>query len=358
MFDIAVKEFAEGEKIFLPSPISSKQHMEVFNLKFKIPITLYKDVLLVFDMSSFLLKKKKKLIVKTANQIIPLLTELCFNVSYVLFDDTYIKKIDSVEDILLYEKNDSHISSMLPNYNSSNISNLYDNVIKDNKYELVVFFSDENQFLSMSKPQLNHLTKLFREQNLAFFSFSSLKDMSVAIIMRSFPKLFDLFITNYQDIEDAGKYVVQCFKNKKIKIFVGTEVVAYYNLFKIEDDIDISASFLPPDRKIVVKVYPDVESIGNLKIVCGDFMHEQSVYAKRSLDDVKETFPSFEPFGVWANDIFLHVMDNLCDEIPLQQLATYVVSLVEGDESRIVMYQGTELSLKDACAIYYQDKKK
>ena len=357
MFDIAVQEFAEGEKVFLPSPISSKQHIEVLNLKFKIPITLYKDVLLVFDMSSFLLKKKKKLIVKTANQIIPLLTELGFHVSYILFDSTYIKKLDTVEDLLMYEKNDSHISSMLPNYNSSNISNLHENVIKDNKYELVVFFSDESQFLSMSKPQLNQLTKLFREQNFAFFSFSSLKDMSVAIIMRSFPKLFDLFITNYQDIQDSSKYVVQCLKNKKIQIFVGTEVVAYYNVFKIEDEIDISAYFLPPDRKIVVKVYSDVENIGILKIVCGDFIHEQPIYAKRSLE-VKETFPSFEAFLMWSNDIFLNIMENLCEDITPEELASYVVNIVEADESRLVMHNGKELSLKDACAIYYQDKKK
>lgn len=357
MFDIDVAELPEGEKVFLSEEISSKQHIEVLNLKFKVPITLYKDVLLIFDMSSSLMQKKKKLVLKTASQIIPVLTELGFEVSYVLFDNTFMKKIDTIEDLLAYEKNDSHISSMLPDYNSSNISNLYENVIKNEKYELVVLFSDENQFLSMSKPQLNHLTNLFREQNFAFFSFSPLKDMSVAIIMRSFPKLFDIFITDYLDIEEAGKYVVQCLKNKKIKIFFDKEVVAYYNIFKIEDKIDISAIFIPPDRKIVVKIHSDVEIIGTLKIVCGDFTHEESVYARRSLD-VKETFPSFETFGVWANDIFLHVIDNLSDEIPLQQLATYVVSLVEGDDLRFVMYQGTELSLKDACAIYYQDKKK
>ncbi len=73
------------------------------------------------------------------------------------------------------------------------------------------------------------------------------------------------------------------------------EVVAYYNLFKLKDDINISSLFVPPDRKTVVKIPAEVETLGTLKIVCGDFIHEQSLYATRSVG-VRSGFTSFDPF--------------------------------------------------------------
>ncbi len=355
MFDVDIVEHPEGEKVFLPRPISSSQHVEVLNLKFKVPIILHKNVLLVFDMS---MKKKRNLVRKTANQCIPVLTQLGFDVSYILFDNTYIKKLDIIDDILTYEENVSHISSILPNYNSSNISNIYENVVKDGKYELVVFFSDESQFLSLSRPQKDHITNLFREQNVSFFSFSPLKDVSVAIIMKSFVKLFDLFITDYLDIDEAGKYLLQCLKNKKVKIMFDEEVVAYYNLFKIQDKIEISSMFIPPDRKIVVKIPSDIEKIGTLKIVCGDFIHKQIVYANRSVG-VRSGFTSFEAFDKWTEYISYIILDNLCDEVPLEQLALYINGLLlEGDQSRVVLYNGKELSLAEAIRVQNEDHDK
>lgn len=357
MFDVDIVEHPEGEKVFLQRPISSNQHVEVLNLKFKVPIILHKNVLLIFDMSSSLMQKKKKLIIKTAKQCTPILAQLGFDISYVLFDNTYIKKLDSIDDILTYKKNDSQIPSMLPDYNSSNISNIYETVVKDGKYELVVFFSDESEFLSFSGPQINQITNLFREQNVGFISFSPLKDVSVAIIMKSFPKLFDLFITDYLDIDEAGKYVVMSLKNKKVKIMFDEEVVAYYNLFKLQDDIDISSMFVPPDRKIVVKIPSDIEKIGTLKIVCGDFIHKQIVYANRSVG-VRSGFTSFEAFDKWTEYISYIILDNLCDEVPLEQLALYINGLLEGDQSRVVLYNGKELSLAEAIRVQNEDHDK
>lgn len=354
MFDIDINEFAEGEQIFrfFPRGISSQQHLEVLKLKFKVPICLNENILLVLDMSSASMKKKKKLMIKTASKCDTLLKDLGFNVTYVMIDNTYIKTLDKIDDILIYNPKDNTntMSSLLLDHASTNISNLYDKVIKDGKYEMVVFFSNEDQVISFTQNQINKCYRLLKEQNVAFFSFSSIRNICVATLMRSLPKLVDFFLVEYMDIDEAGKYLIHCLKNKKIQIMFDNEVIAYYNLFKLDDDITMKSLFVPPDRKVVIKIPPDVQDLGTLKIICGDFIHEQPLCSKRSLG-IRSGFTSFETFGTWVEAVAMVVMANLCEEVPIEQLALYINTLVENDNSRFVLYEGREISLLEAIKI-------
>jgi hypothetical protein len=269
-----------------------------------------------------------------------------------MIDNTYIKILDNIDDILTYnpQDNTSTMSSLLLDHASTNISNLYDKVIKDGKYEMVVFFSNEEQFISFTQNQCNKCYRLFREQNVAFFSFSSIRNICVATLMRSLPKLVDFFLVEYIDIDEAGKYVMHCLKNKKIKIMLDNEVIAYYNLFKLDDDITMKSLFVPPDRKVVIKIPPDIQDLGTLKIICGDFIHEQPLFSKRS-SSIRSGFTSLETFDAWVEAVAMVVMANLCEEVPIEQLALYINTLVENDNSRFVLYEGREISLLEAIKI-------